>query len=155
MFLVCIPIPYTIMLFIKEVMNFKMSNKGKYSRLVLHKLAFFVYLGWKNAERKKKQKVTVDIDIQFVYPPAACTTDFLDDTFCYDTLNKTIKKNIQSKKFFLLEHLTHEIYSSVKTFLRLKNKTIICVTKYPDVFFKSQGVSFFYGDEHFCIKSKK
>jgi FolB domain-containing protein len=128
-------------------MNFKMLNKDKYSRLVLHKLEFFVYLGWKHTERKKRQIVTVDIDIQFAHPPIACTTDFLDDTFCYDTLNQTIKKNLKARKFFLLEHLTHEIYAIVKAFLRLKNKTLICVTKHPDLFFKSGGVSFSYGDK--------
>lgn len=132
-----------------------MLLKDKYSRLVLQKLEFPVYLGWGHTERKKRQIVTVDIDIQFTHPPIACKTDLLNDTFCYDTLNQTIKKNIKSKKFFLLEHLTHEIYTIVKTFLPLKNKITICVTKYPDDFFKSAGVSFFYGDNKMINKRKK
>lgn len=131
-----------------------MLNKDKSSRLVLHNLEFLVYLGWESSERKKKQKVTVDIDIQFAHTPIACTTDSLHDTFCYDALNQTIIKHIDKKTFHLLEYLTFEIYSIVKLFLNLKNKTTICVTKYPDAFLKSTGVSFFYSDNRFSIKPR-
>ena len=131
-----------------------MLQKNKSARLVLNKLEFLVYLGWTPAERTKRQKITVDIDIQFANLPRACITDSLHDTFCYDTLNQTITKKIDKKTFRLLEHLTFEIYSIVKHFLNLKNKTTICVTKYPDSFLKSAGVSFFYSDNRLSIKPR-
>ena len=131
-----------------------MLYKDEHSRLVLHKLEYLVFLGWGLAERKKRQKVTVDIDIQLLHPPTACATDSIDDTLCYDILHQTIKKSIAKKKFRLLEHLTYEMYSIIKLFLNVKNKTTICVTKYPDAFFTSAGVSFIYSDKRFSKRKK-
>jgi FolB domain-containing protein len=119
----------------------------KTSRLVLHQLEFFVFLGAEFAERRQQQRIMVDIHVDFTEPPAACTTDLLTDTFCYDTLNQTIKKNIALKEFRLLEHLTHEIYLCVKNFLSRESKVSVQVTKFPDAFFKSAGVSFWYSDD--------
>jgi FolB domain-containing protein len=123
-----------------------MIFKEKSSRIVLHKLELLVFLGCGPAERKRQQSITVDIHITFKKPPAACKTDHLNDTFCYDTLQQTIKNHIAKKEFHLIEHVAHEIYVCVKQFLYFKNTTTICVTKYPDAFFKSGGVSFWYGD---------
>jgi dihydroneopterin aldolase len=124
-----------------------MVRMKKDSCIVLNQLEFRVFLGYGRTERAKKQTVKVDIHIQFTKPPKACTTDILSDTFCYDALNQSIKKNIEKKEFHLLEHLTYEIYSHSKTFLSVKNKMTVCVTKYPDAFFKSGGISFSYGDK--------
>lgn len=116
------------------------------ARMVLHKLEFLVNLGWGQDERALQQMVTVDIHVQFANPPVACMSDNLSDTFCYDTLNKTIQDKIGQKEFRLLEYLAQEIYSCVKNFI-IPNTTVnICVTKYPNHFFKSGGVSFWYGD---------
>jgi dihydroneopterin aldolase len=118
------------------------------TRIVLHKLEFLVFLGWGAIERSQPQTISVDIHIHFAKPPAACLTDDLADTFCYDTLNKTLKNHLSAKEFRLLEHLAYEIYSCVKAFITPENKINLCVTKHPDVFFKSGGVSFWFGDDH-------
>jgi FolB domain-containing protein len=120
------------------------------SRFILHQLEFFVFLGHDQAERTQRQRIAVDIHIDFVKPPIACVTDQLTDTVCYDTLNQTIMKHITSKEFRLLEHLAYEIYSCVKTFLSLDSRVRIGVTKFPDVFLTSSGISFWYGDDQ-CI----
>jgi FolB domain-containing protein len=117
------------------------------SGLILHELEIFVFLGAQLPERKHQQRISVDIHIEFVKPPTACTTDLLSDTFCYDSLNQTIQNHIMSKEFLLLEHLTYDIYACVKTFLSKDNKITIKVTKFPDIFLRSKGVSFWYGDD--------
>ena len=116
------------------------------AQMVLHQLEFFVFLGWEQAERAAKQRITIDIHLEFAELPAACITDNLADTLCYDTLKQTIHHHLAHKEFHLLEHLTYDIFTVVKNALSLQHKIMVCVTKYPDSFFKSSGVSFWYGD---------
>lgn len=61
------------------------------SCLTLNGLELHIYLGWPTAERLQLQTVKVDITIQFTTPPSACTTDNLQDTFCYDALVTLLK----------------------------------------------------------------
>lgn len=117
------------------------------ARLVLHQLEFFVFLGVEPPERKKQQRITVDIHIDFDHPPLACKTDDLSNTVCYDTLKQHINNHLAKKEFHLLEYITQEIYTCVKTFLPPGNKISIHVMKFPDAFFTSAGVSFCYSDE--------
>jgi FolB domain-containing protein len=128
----------------------KLSKQSAY--IVLRKLEFLVFLGWGQEERALQQQVIVDLYIRFAEPPAACMTDNLTDTFCYATLNQTLKNHIERKEFRLLEHLAYDIYHHVKHLLPLETKIKVGVTKHPDQFFKSGGVTFWYSD-HMRVKN--
>src|SRR5476649_983669 len=102
-----------------------------HSNITLHGLTLTVYLGWPQAERLHEQQVTLDAKIVFPQLPPACTSDDLNDTFCYDTLISAIKQKINSQKFRLLEHLGHEIYRTIKTLAPKEAKIQLSVNKQP------------------------
>lgn len=115
------------------------------SILYLHDLTLKVHLGWTEAERRLKQSVSVDIQIQFKNPPKACMTDELTDTICYDTLTKKIKDFIQKKSFRLIEYLAREIYLLVKENTHAAN-ILVTLSKKPPV--KNLKLAqFYYGDQ--------
>lgn len=117
------------------------------SGIILQGLELSVKLGWPQDERLKEQIVVTDIMIDFVEPPRACTTDHLEDTYCYDALIKDIKIFIASKKFRLIEHLGFELYQLIKKSLPENTRIRTRVTKKPAILNLTGGVAFFYGDE--------
>lgn len=117
------------------------------TKLTLKKLKLLVNLGWPRAERLKKQKIYVDIHIQFDNPPIGCVTDNLKDTFCYAELISTIKKSLETREFHLVEYLAHHLYQTVKQQLTTDTKVAICVQKYPAILkYLTKGITFSYGD---------
>lgn len=121
------------------------------SSIVLHDLELKLHLGWSESERlKKKQVVVVDIKLDFIHPPKACTTDNLYDTICYDKLISEIESAISPRKFLLLEHLGHEIYKTIKNNLNNHVLIAIKVKKKPAIENLKKGVSFYYGDKD-CV----
>ncbi len=116
------------------------------SGISLQGLSLSVFLGWPKKERLHKQKIMLDIYITFKNPPLACVSDELEDTYCYDTLVKQIKKDILPKKFRLLEHLGHQIYQVVKSAISAEAKISVKVFKKPKIPSLKQGVSFYYSD---------
>lgn len=118
-----------------------------YSTLRLNDLELMINLGWDAQERTQKQKVLLNLLIQFPVPPKACQTDKLEDTICYDQLIEKIRKEITNKHFCLIEHLTAEIYSLIKNNVPQKTKIILQLTKYPDIQGLTEGASFSYWDQ--------
>ncbi|MHB1946724.1 MAG: dihydroneopterin aldolase [Gammaproteobacteria bacterium] len=117
------------------------------SSIVLHGLEVSVHLGWPQAERLQEQTVLVDIKIRLHDLPLACSTDQLDDTFCYDKLVSAIKTHVSQDEFRLLERLGHEIYQIVKESIQNKGFVSIRLNKKPPIANLTGGVSFCYGDE--------
>ena len=119
----------------------------QYSRIALKKIELDVNLGWSVDERIKKQRVLIDLDITFLKPPRACLTDKLEDTFCYDQIIKLMNSSISSRKFHLIEHLTHELYNVVKATFPPHTKLNIRLTKNLTAVNLSGEAIFCFGDE--------
>jgi FolB domain-containing protein len=120
------------------------------SHITLHQLKFSVHLGWPSLERSQPQMVWVDIRIHFPEPPLACVTDNIEDTFCYDTLIKTLKTQINLQQFHLLEHLGFTLYQMLKKMFPPETQIAIRVKKDPIHYIPdlTQGVTFTYGDNN-------
>ncbi len=117
------------------------------SQITLLELKLDVFLGWPDAERIKKQRVYVDIEINFSEPPLGCVTDNLQDTFCYAELVKTIQAAVDTREFHLVEYLGHEIYHVVKQQVPASANIMIRITKKPAILkYLTNGVQFSYGD---------
>lgn len=114
--------------------------------ITLHQLELNVHLGWSEAERLQQQAIMLDVLVHFAEPPAACTTDQLNDTYCYDHLINLLKTNIGSRTFRLIEHLSLHIYHVLRHLLPADALINIRITKHP-VITQLGGVSFCYGDE--------
>jgi len=120
------------------------------TRFILRDIALSLHLGWPDEERIIAQTVFVTIDIELLNSPLACTTDDLQDTFCYGSLTTMIKTVVKNREFRLLEFLAKEIYDCVKQ--NLKGAAItLAITKKPPIPDLTGGVTFFY---FFPIPSK-
>jgi dihydroneopterin aldolase len=119
----------------------------KMCALTINSMQLDVHIGWANKERVKKQPVLVDIDIAFANTPKACLTDHLDDAVCYDSLITQLRQQLGKKKFCLVEHLAHDIFTIIKSLLPKQTKLQIGITKYPAIKNLNGGVSFYYGDK--------
>lgn len=122
-----------------------MLNDDYKSSLRIRAVELLVHLGWEDEEREQQQIILLDIDVKFNQPPQACVSDDLADTFCYAELITFLRKHISNQYFKLVEHLTKEIYTLIKT--QIKNARIkINLTKHPNVEGLTGGVTFSYGD---------
>ncbi|EKD69803.1 MAG: dihydroneopterin aldolase [uncultured bacterium] len=101
--------------------------------LKINGLELFVHLGWPENERLKQQVVTLDIDIEFSQSPKACETDQLEDTICYHDLITKIQEMTAERHFFLIEHLSAEIYQFIQPLLPKNSRVIVHVTKRPNI----------------------
>ncbi len=118
-----------------------------HSGISLHEIELNVLLGWPQQERAQSQNVLVDIHIHFKTPPQGCITDNLDETYCYDKLITTLKEKLAKREFHLIEHLGHEIYQIIKSYITAETCITTRVTKHPKIENLKGGVSFFYGDD--------
>lgn len=116
------------------------------SGLFINALEMELFLGWPNEERMRRQIVTLDIEIQFPALPKACTSDDLKDTVCYRELIEKLREKICSQKFHLIEHVTQEVYTTLKSLLPTNCNLSVHLTKHPQI----QGlgsVTFNYHDD--------
>lgn len=111
----------------------------------LHGLELSVYLGWPEAERLQKQIVLLDIHIQFQLPLKACQTDDIADTYCYDSITRSITEKITAQRFRLIEYLGFAVYQHTKQLLP-NTDIAIRIKKQPAILNLTGGVSFSYGD---------
>lgn len=79
-------------------------------QLHLDTLEVQVHLGVPPAEMAILQTISIELKITFTKPPAACISDNIQDTVCYDDLCQKIIQFCQSRSFHLLEHLGHNLY---------------------------------------------
>src|SRR3990167_836386 len=129
-------------------MVFSMKNKTNLrSSLSIYNLELPVYLGWPKNERLRKQIISLYIHIQLSPPPRACTTDKLEDTICYSNMINKIRDHLAKKKFNLIEHVSYEIYQTIKSILHNPAKVMVTITKRPKIPEFSGNVSFCYSDE--------
>ncbi len=105
-----------------------------------------VFLGWPDAERQQPQTVRIDLIVQFATTPEACTTDQLQDTFCYDKLLARLREKITDKEYRLIEHLASDIHTLLKSLLPHDAKLKVSLLKFPAINGLTGGVTFSYGD---------
>lgn len=123
------------------------QQKSIQAQITLLQLKLNVNLGWPKAERIKKQKVLIDIELSFAEPPIGCITDNLKDTYCYADLVKLVQTCANQREFHLVEHLGHEIYLSIKRMLTPEMRVMVKITKKPAVLkYLTSGIMFCYGD---------
>jgi dihydroneopterin aldolase len=122
-----------------------MTLENQYTSIKLQNLELSAHLGWPDAERAEAQAISIDIHIQFEKPPAACFTDKLEDTYCYDALVTAVRAKVSAKKYKLLEHLGYEIYQTIKQSVTTA-KIGIHVKKQPPIPNLTGGVAFYFGD---------
>ncbi len=121
---------------------------NKQASLAIRDLELNVYLGWSLYERDLLQSIKLDISIFFTSPPQACTTDQLDDTFCYAAIIQRIQQHVATKKFCLIEFFSHDIYQLVKSMFTQPISLIITITKQPKIPEFSGHIQFSYGDDN-------
>ncbi len=114
--------------------------------LSLKSLELAVCIGWLAPEQQQKQTLLADIDLIFSEPPAACISDHLEDTVCYAMLVEKIREMVGNKIYYLIEHLTYDIYQLLKQQLPPSTQISVCVTKHPNVPGLNGGACFRYGD---------
>lgn len=68
-------------------------------------LRLMLSIGWGDEERRTPQPIRFDLDVTLPAPPAATTTDALDDTLDYAALAETIRSTATSARVRLLERL--------------------------------------------------
>ncbi|HSW70797.1 MAG TPA: dihydroneopterin aldolase [Gammaproteobacteria bacterium] len=125
----------------------RMTKLASTSSLSLNGLCLAVFLGVYPEEKQKKQKVRIDAHIRFPEPPAACHSDLLEDTYCYDKLISHLKKSLSQQKFQLIENFAATLYTLLKAYFPTTVKLAVRVTKQPRIPELKQGVTFEYGDE--------
>lgn len=99
------------------------------STLTLEKLHLKLHLGVEAAERQIPQEVYVTVMLFFTAVPAACTTDQLEETVCYDKLCTAIKAYTVNKSFKLIEYLGFELYKVTREIIDSSIKIHIIVEK--------------------------
>ncbi len=76
-------------------------------------------IGTNDWERKKKQKVIINIQIKFDGNKVS-TTDSLNDSIDYKALNKKIISFVETSKFYTLEELTSSVLKLI-----MRNKKVL------------------------------
>lgn len=82
--------------------------------LRLSRLRVPVRLGCTADERANAQPVEFGIELRFERIPAGCTSDRLEDTFCYATLARAIAGVCERREFTLVESLGYEVYERLR-----------------------------------------
>ena len=111
------------------------SINQTFCKLVVSELDLLVYLGCRIHEKKKKQTISVTIEINFRDMPAGVNTDEIEDTVCYSTLVKHIQNFVKNKKFNLVENFSKEVHNCVYDFLaeRKYSKTLVRVIVHKNI----------------------
>lgn len=122
------------------------NETNRQSCLEINGFVLPIFLGWPDAERKSEQTITLDIEIHFRTPPLACSTDKLEDTFCYSHLADILHEQIAHQAFHLIENATKVIYELIKSEVPCDATVIVHLRKFPNIDGLTKGVRFTYGD---------
>ena len=114
--------------------------------LIIEQLVLTAHLGWSEAEREHAQQVHVDLQIDYLTLPVACTNDELADTDCYYQLSLALQMVCDAKAYRLLESLAHDLFQKAKVTLRAKTRIRLSLTKNPPIG-NLQRVHFVIADE--------
>ncbi len=126
-----------------------MNKLANYSSVLISDLQALVYLGCKPEEHKKKQLISISVELKFNKAPLGNTSDQLQDTVCYAQIVQSIKNYLKQKHFHLLEHLTFSLHKMLRSTLA-KNSNIavlsITIRKNPKIQNLQGGIFYTYSD---------
>ncbi len=90
------------------------SNKDLSGVLYIKDLVIPIHIGVTDGERKVPQDISIDLELHFLEIPKGCTTDRIEDTFCYEKLCGELNTLLKSKEFNLVERLTLDIFTFIE-----------------------------------------
>ena len=105
----------------------KNNDVDRSCKLILSDLTLNVYLGCREHEKRKKQLVSVAIEINLQNIPKGADTDRLEDTICYSMLTKHIQNFVKDRKFHLIEKLSKDICDCIYMFLMAKQYSALVI----------------------------
>ncbi len=74
-------------------------------------------------ERKEKQKVVINVEIEF-NASKAIKSDRVQDTVDYKTITKKIIRHVEASQYFLLEKMTDSVLKIVLEFPKVKKARV-------------------------------
>lgn len=113
-----------------------------YQKLLIENLEIYTFIGAYEAERKKKQKIILNLEI-LLKTNLKFNTDNLDDIVDYSQFRRIILDTVCKKNFNLIETLALTILHKVKNNSQVKGIKLK-ITK-PDIF-EDCSVSFEISD---------
>lgn len=81
-------------------------------------IRLWVRLGCTAEERARPQMVGLDVVIHFASEPAACLSDDLKDTVCYQRVVDVMKQALEAQEFALIEHMAHVAHEALRREIR-------------------------------------
>ena len=113
------------------------------AELLLPRLDLPVHLGVTAEERAAAQTVRVAIELAFMNPPEATTTDRLADTVDYASLSARLRATAAGQPFHLIERLAAVLLAEAVAATSARPVTVrLTVTKFPPVDGLTGGASF-------------
>lgn len=100
--------------------------------LIINDLIVRVNIGVTPKEREQSQKVALFIKIHFNNLPLLAYTDSIEDGICYEQVISQIQGFCRSKDFKVIEHLSLEILTFLKSFIH-DVKIQVKVQKWPKI----------------------
>jgi len=92
-------------------------------RMHINDMVISCIIGTKPEERKKAQKVIINIILETDLVPAG-KTDRLDDAVNYNTLSKKVVSMVRKSRYFLIERLADRIACTCLESSRVKAVTV-------------------------------
>ncbi|GHU11354.1 hypothetical protein FACS189449_02650 [Alphaproteobacteria bacterium] len=90
-------------------------------------------LGNDEHERRTRRPVIININLRFPDDFPACGDDNIEGTVCYCSLLNFIEKNLEDKKFWLIERVAEYLYEIVSEYVGRSNvlKKIEVIKPHP------------------------
>ncbi len=98
-------------------------------KIIFKKISLHPIIGTYDWERKVRQEVLINLEIE-LHNESAVKTDDLEDTLDYEFLLKTLRERIENKKFYLIERLAGEIWDILTTDSRISGAVIEVIKPY-------------------------
>lgn len=117
--------------------------------LKLNSISSFVHLGCLPQERYHPQEVRFGLEVRFLQPPKAISSDELTDSVCYTRLAETINTVATNKEYKMIEHLANEVLKNLRDILPISNYQIrlrLHKVHPPHALLAQQGVELCLGD---------
>lgn len=98
--------------------NLPMEALPPLNALRIQDLELQVRIGCSTAERENPQLVRVSVELRFMEPPRAVSTDNLDETICYARIAETIRSQCEGQSYQLIERMALEVYRQIRALAR-------------------------------------
>ncbi len=103
-----------------------------YQKILIEDLKIDVFIGAYSAERTKKQKIIINLELILLNHNSKTSTDNLEDITDYAQFRKLILKIVKERNYHLLETLADTILKRIKKNVQVRGIKLK-ITK-PDIF---------------------